>query len=254
MRIGYKSDIHLDFWIGTSNNEKKIENFVKKILSPRELDVLIIAGDLGHYNYQNYLLLKVLKKWAKTILLCLGNHDFYLVSDTQINKYKTSFNRVAEFKEMVDSLDGVYLLDGEVVEIEGVRFLGVNGWYDFSLALKAGYSIEEVYAKWELIMNDSKKIIPKINPLEIAKIAKEKLKANIDKTDIVFTHVPPFYLKCYGDIFFDSFYTFDGYEFLDKVKYWIFGHCHKPFRDKNLYSSPLGYPTIRKGEFGIKEL
>ncbi|MEO1958476.1 MAG: metallophosphoesterase [Nautiliaceae bacterium] len=209
MKIGYKSDIHLDFWIGTSNNERKFENFVKKILSPKEFDVLIIAGDLGHYNHQNYFLLKILKKWTKNILLCLGNNDFYLVSKAQINKCETSFNRVAEFKEMVASLDGVYLLDGELVEIGEVRFLGVNGRYDFSLALKAGYRVEEVYAKWELIMNDSKKIIPRINPLEVAKLEKEKLMMNIDKTDIVF--VPPFYLRCYDNVFLDSFYTFDGH-------------------------------------------
>ncbi|MEO1928512.1 MAG: metallophosphoesterase [Nautiliaceae bacterium] len=166
MKIGYKSDIHLDFWIGGANNENKIERFVKKILSPKEMDVLIIAGDLGHYNYQNFLLLKVLKKWTKKILFVLGNHDFYLVSNSQKNRYKTSFKRIKEFKEMVSSLEDVYLLDGEMIEIGGVKFFGANSWYDFSVALKKRYSLEYIRKTWEGIMNDAKKIIPKIEPIK----------------------------------------------------------------------------------------
>ncbi len=257
MKIGFKSDIHLDFWIGISNNEVKIERFVKKILAPKEMDVLIIAGDLGHYNYQSYLLLKVLKKWAKKILVVLGNHDFYLVSRSQISKYKTSLNRVLEFKEMIKSLEDVYLLNGNIIEISGIKFLGTMSWYDFSYALKKGYSLDYIREIWEGIMNDAKKIIPKIDPVDISFVEKEKLRVNIAKADIVFTHVAPFYISCYDDIILNSFYTFYGYDlFSENIKYWIFGHCHEPY---DLYeghirflSSPLGYPDVRRGEFEIK--
>ena len=258
MKIGFKSDIHLDFWVGDTTNINKIENFIKKILSPKEMDVLIIAGDLGHYNYQNSLFLKSLKKYAKKILITFGNHDLYLVSKKQKEKYKTSFNRLNEFLEMISEIDDVYFLDGEVIEIDGIRILGAGGWYDFSYGIKHGYSLEFMQKSWENLMNDAKKIIPKIDPVNFSLLEKEKLRINIEKADIVFTHVAPLYINCHNDVIMDSFYTFYGYDlFADNIKYWIFGHCHKPFdfyeNHIRFLASPLGYPE-KEGEFNIQYL
>ena len=259
MKIGYKSDIHLDFWVKNTNQKKKIENFIKKMLAPQKMDVLIIAGDLGHFNYQNILLIEVLREYASSVLVSFGNHDLYLVSKKQKEKYKSSFNRLLEFKEMLKKFDNVFFLDGDLVEIDGVRFLGAGGWYDFSLALKYGISLDRVYKEWESVMNDAKMIVPKINPVEFSFIQKEKIRKNISKADIVFTHVPPVYVGCYDDVFLNAFYTFYGYDLLEKnLKYWIFGHCHTPcsmeIEGVNLLSSPLGYPEGRKGERYIKYL
>jgi len=257
MTIGFKSDIHLDFWIKNSNNPSKIKNFIKKILSPISMDVLIIAGDLGHYNYQNYLLLKELKNYAKNILIVFGNHDLYLVSNSQKEKYKTSFNRLDEFKKMVSEIEGVYFLDGDVVEIDGVRFAGAGCWYDFSYAIKKGYSLGYVYNMWLTVMNDAKKIIPLINPVDFSFAQKERLRSVIDLADVVISHVPPVYIECYDDVFFNSFYTFYGYDLISQTnaKYWIFGHCHEPhafvYEKIKFLSSPLGYPNVRRGKMGI---
>jgi predicted MPP superfamily phosphohydrolase len=256
MKIGYKSDIHLDFWVGDTGKEEKIEEFVRNILSPQEMDVLIIAGDLGHFNYQNFLLLKILKKWAKKILFCFGNHNLYLVDN---EKYKNSFERLAKLKEMVSTLEEVYFLDGDIVEMEGIKFLGAGGWYDLSYGVKHGYSLEYLKREWEIIMNDSRMIVPKLDVVDFSFVQKEKLRQNIDKADIVFTHVAPVYISCHNDAVMDSFYTFYGYDLLkDNIKYWIFGHCHKPmdFYEEMIrfVSSPLGYPFVRTGEFEIKYL
>jgi predicted MPP superfamily phosphohydrolase len=259
MKIGFKSDIHLDFWVGINGGREEIKRFIKKILIPKPMDVLIIAGDIGHYNHQNYILLNELRNWADTVLVCLGNHDYYLLSSLEIEKYKNSFNRVKELKEMINSLDGVYLLEGEVFEIGGVRILGSGGWYDLSYGIKHGYSLSYMKKMWEEIMNDAKRIIPKIDPVNFSLLEKEKLRKNISYAEIVFTHVPPLYISCFDDVIMDSFYTFYGYDlFEENIKYWIFGHCHTPFDfyegHIRFLSSPLGYPFGREGVFNIDYL
>ena len=49
MLIDYVSDLHLDFWY---NPNKSPDNFIKSVLKPKGGDVLILAGDLSHYNWQ----------------------------------------------------------------------------------------------------------------------------------------------------------------------------------------------------------
>jgi DNA repair exonuclease SbcCD nuclease subunit len=259
MKICFKSDIHLDFWVGNTNSPSKIREFVSEILKPVEMDVLIIAGDLGHFNFQNALLLDELKKYAKKILITFGNHDLYLVTSEQIEKYENSFNRLNEFKEMIKHIPEVYFLDGELMEINGFKILGAGGWYDFSYEIKHGYSLDYMRKSWEKTMNDSRKIIPKIDPINFSLLEKEKLRRFIRKADIVFTHVPPVYVSCHGDAIMDSFYTFYGYDLLtDNIKYWIFGHCHEPFDFYETHirflSSPLGYPFLRTGQREISYL
>ncbi len=259
MKIGFKSDIHLDFWIGSETKDSIIEKFIEEKLSPKKMDVLILAGDLGHFNEQNVKLIKALKRYAEVILIVFGNHDYYLITQEQFLKYKNSFNRIKEFKRALREINGVFVLEGEVFNINGISFLGTGGWYDFSYAIKHGYSLEYIQEVWDEIMNDAKKIVPKINPVNFSLLEKEKLRKNINRAEIVFTHVPPLYISCHGDVIMDSFYSFYGYDlFTDNIKYWIFGHCHKPYDfyegHIRFLSSPLGYPYMRTGKFNIDYL
>jgi len=254
MKIAYKSDIHLDFWV-KETNRNKIKDFVKNILFPKTADILIIAGDLGHNNFQNALMLEELKKYFGAILVTYGNHDLYLLN--QKDKYKTSYARIQEMKEYIRYIDGVYFLDGDIADVGGVKILGAAGWYDFSYAIRHGISLEVVRGQWEVIMSDSKNIYPKIDPPSFCALEKEKIRSYMYDAKIVFTHVPPLYIKCFDDVLMNSFYTFYGYDlFANNIKYWIFGHCHKVhdfyYDTIRFLSSPLGYPVGRRGEFGIK--
>ncbi len=53
------SDIHLDFWVDYSSNHIKLnknqDNFVRLILPEAPSSTLVIAGDIGHYNKQEYI-------------------------------------------------------------------------------------------------------------------------------------------------------------------------------------------------------
>ncbi|MEO1923501.1 MAG: metallophosphoesterase, partial [Nautiliaceae bacterium] len=201
MKIGFKSDIHLDFWLPLYGD---IDSFIKEVLKPQKADVLIIAGDIGHYNDQNILLLEKLQEFFDYILITFGNHDLYLID----NKFKTYKERLEGLKSRIKSLKKVYFLDGDLMEIERVGFVGAGGWYDFSLAVKHGYQFDKVKLFWRYFMNDSKNIKPEIDPVNFSMLQKEKLRKNIDKADIVFTHVPPLYINCYGKPVLDSFYSF----------------------------------------------
>ncbi|WP_457561178.1 metallophosphoesterase family protein [Caminibacter sp.] len=257
MKIGFKSDIHLDFWVGSEASKSDIEKFVLEVLKPKKADVLILAGDIGHYNFQNAYLIEILSRYSK-VFVTYGNHDLYLI-EAERERFKFSFNRLDDFKKRVAEIEGAYFFDGDLVEFGGIKFLGIAGWYDFSLGLKYGYSLEFMKKAWEEVMNDSRLIIPKIDPVNLSFLHKEKLRQYIEKADIIFTHIPPVYVSCKSDIIIDSFYSFYGYDLLkDNIKYWIFGHCHTPmdFYEEMIrfISSPLGYPERRRGTMEIDYL
>src|SRR5689334_17321488 len=96
------SDLHLDFWLkrtarGTKEqqreHQKEIDAFVSSLLPRTVSEVLVIAGDLGHSNEMNFEVLQSLKHVYPYIVLVAGNHDYYLVGQTQLQtqaRYHTS--------------------------------------------------------------------------------------------------------------------------------------------------------------------
>ena len=110
LSIDILSDLHIDFYL---NPIVKIveEDILKSMFDPIFLpngkkevsDVLVIAGDIGHYNFQNIQMLKIFKKlYYKYIVCVLGNHDYYLLDkEDRIMYDKDSFNRANEMKELI---------------------------------------------------------------------------------------------------------------------------------------------------------
>ena len=128
MTIDILSDIHIDSYFNhNATLEKDAVNSIFKPIftnnsSRQAAEVLVIAGDLGHYNSQNIAMLEIFKMHYINIIIVLGNHDYYLLNDDEVSKYKTSFNRVNEFKQMVEKLDNVFCLDGDIVTINNSTF------------------------------------------------------------------------------------------------------------------------------------
>ena len=244
MQIDIISDIHLDFWL-KRGSEKEILNFIKNIIKPNiESEVLIIAGDLGHYNNQNLKLLNFLTNFYKKIFIVFGNHDLYLVSRKQRDKYKLSINRL---KELITNLpDNVIFLDGFEYDYKGIKFAGSGLWYeikDINLWLKK--MNDAIYINENKIFNidvDSygKKIIYKFNPLNFYEKEMQKLK-KISNPDIMISHIAPYLNKK------EDFYYFNGENEIKRInpKYWIFGHIHYKekidFHNTKLICNPLGY-------------
>ncbi|WP_064199104.1 metallophosphoesterase family protein [Brevibacillus brevis] len=257
------SDVHLDFWVKVENPLHKmvtqVRNFINSILPETPHKVLVIAGDLGHYNWQNKLFIEELKQTYEHILIVAGNHDYYLVSANQEKQYRgRSINRVIEMKEICNAYTNVHYFDGDTVEIDGITYGGVGMWYDFSYGMKElGYSEEALYSKWWDIMNDSRLIKGLLDKsFTFADEEKKKLDAIIEPSDVIITHVGGDWSRVIGNYKFDpvtSFYYFDGSQHFSKLegKVWCFGHTHQRY-DYDAYgcwfvNAALGYPSEDTG-------
>jgi predicted phosphodiesterase len=252
------SDIHLDFYVDyyaqRFSLEKQIDAFVEQILPETSISkVLLIGGDIGHNNMQNYDLLKSLKRYYEKILIVFGNHDLYLISPESLSYYDySSLNRWQEMQDLALSLDGVSILSGNQIIIDGTSFTGTGMWYDCKYGETLGYAEDEIKRNWERNINDARRIygLPNFNE-EL-----EKLEAHFDTSDVILTHVGPdwdhmpLYYKY--DIN-SSFFYFDGIHLLERAKgkIWCYGHTHSTADykklDCRLLNNSFGYPNESRG-------
>ena len=285
MKIAFISDIHMDFYIHPKNNgghklKRSVKNFIEEELYPKEADILLIGGDNSHYNIQTKELLTQLSelKLFKHIFITFGNHDLYLISSNQESNYKVSWNKIEELKQICNEFEDVTFLDGNIVEIDGVKIGGCGMWYDFSYGTKFfGKNKDDMLQLWKDVMNDANYIkgndkIPQLSsiqmysyktkqynfdPLKFFNNEKEKLVKIISEVDVMLSHfgpvVPPNLEPQYA-VPSTGFYYFDGEHLLmnEKTpKMWVFGHTHTryDFKVNNtwLMCNPLGYASERTG-------
>ena len=266
LSIDILSDLHIDFYFSLFNKtikEEKLKSIFDPIFLPNgkkeASDVLVIAGDIGHYNSQNIQMLKIFKKlYYKYIVCVLGNHDYYLLNkEDRIIYDKDSFNRANEMKELINSEENIFCLDGDVVEIEGIKFGGAMGWYS-NAYLKAYYprSADNTYSinnMWRNCSNDARFIKGIENYNDLYKIEYQKLQNIHDKCDIMISHINPSFQhqhinSAYTNQQSNSFFTFNGHRLFSKnIKYWIFGHTHDAIEydlyDIKCICNPMGYPN-----------
>lgn len=268
MTISILSDLHLDMHFNSSHQTTGgVRAFFDPIFRPEgkeSADVLVIAGDLGHYNSQNLWIIGYLKElYFKHIVCVLGNHDYYLIHQRQQLDYDMdSFKRVEEMRDKLNAIDGIYCLNGNVVEIEGVRFGGCDSWYDGQYALrnlnpKGIATIGHIRTLWKHVMNDAN-YIPNLRLFdELWEIEKQKIEAVYKECDVMITHVSPSIdpehipEKHFREEDSTSFFTFDGEEYVKNTsaKVWIYGHTHTPndftWHGVQMICNPLGYPRER---------
>ena len=268
MTIDILSDLHLDQYFNKDNiSIDAVTSIFKPIFtnnSQREpADILVIAGDIGHFNIQNIEILKIFQKeYYKYIVCVLGNHEYYLIDNEQKEIYNNnSFNKIKHMQELINTNTNMYCLDGNIIEIEGIKFGGCNSWYDSSYAnyYYPTLSNTDINTKWNTSSNDSKYIYGIKNFEDIKKLELEKIKCIYKKCDIMITHVNPSFKhehinSAYENNILNTFFTSDCSEFLKdgSMKYWIFGHAHDVI-EYNLHNvkcicNPMGYPT--ESEYG----
>lgn len=253
MNWDYVSDIHLDFWVKYNSNpqkmKKKIIEFTEKIIPKNHSNTLIIAGDIGHNNLQNFMMFTHLKEFYKTIFYVFGNHDYYLESNNMKKRYKKSENRVIEMENMLQELENVYRLDGKSYEIDNHFFGGCDMWYDFEYGKMILNETEKMtYEHWWNTSNDREFHVGMPCPTE--KAATEKKKASLIECDIFVSHVPPIGVPM-GNYLEEKdlpFYTFNGENLFlkSKPKVWVSGHIHREMdmvlNGIHMLSNPIGYP------------
>jgi len=282
MKIDYTSDCHLDFWIDEMNPGNKMNRQIEVYCERTGIlggDVLILAGDIGHYFIQDTTFLKYVNSLYEHVLVVSGNHDKYLISNKLREKYKyNSFNRVQEMKTFCEQ-ESIHFLDGNVVTIDSVKIAGTGMSWDLSYLMRNEKSFDEFsddeQAQWlregirlfESNLNDSRLIYegkpqvifnnpyhtyekPKFDAYSYFESEMKKLK-QIEHADIIVTHYGPSVPDCLpnahkNDI--TTFYYFDGKKEIERIapKYWIFGHTHDKYKfnvnDTVITSNPIGYP------------
>ena len=263
MKIDILSDLHVDFYFRKKPTEASVRTLYEKALSldGEAGDVLVVAGDLGHHNRQNIRTLKVVREvfGYRHILCVLGNHDYYLLDHAgRENYFHRSAFRAQRMREIINGEEGMYALDGGVVEIEGVKFGGCDGWYDGSYIERHFPKKNEtdmddyIHRLWERTMADARYILG-LKWREYAEIQKEKLRRIHREVDVMITHVNPSIRKEHSDVKYreeemTGFFTFDGEDLLEEgsMKYWIFGHTHErteyELHGVRCLCNPMGYP------------
>jgi hypothetical protein len=182
-----------------------------------------------------------------------------MISKSQKEKYEhNGFNRLIELKEYLEKYENIHLLDGNVIEYNGVMFGGSMSWYDgsyhiFQEAVKFN-QISNPVEYWKQLMNDSTMI--RLNDFyELAKVEYEKIEKLLtnDVVDVMLTHINPvnnqrFQSPMFRNDLTTAFYCFDGIDLIKiyKPKFWIYGHQHyrneyEIFNTKCLINA-FGYP------------
>lgn len=268
-KIGYISDLHIDFYVkdmNPSSLEKPMKRFIDNYMLPEKMDILLIAGDEGHYEEQTKEFITQMKEFATHVCLVGGNHSMYLVSRSQKDKHHAcSSNRVKNIKDWCATQDNVYYLDGDVVNVNGLKIGGYMNWYNLDTDGKI--------AQWNDVMNDSNLIMEGKEPTRVMygygayektsnwdtqsfRKYQEECLNNIskEKCNILLTHIVPVIIPDefqeigYVNSRNNIFYMTDD---LEKVKETdaevvIYGHNHTVIEwelsDIQFKSNALGYP------------
>lgn len=100
-------------------------------------DVIVCAGDLCHADELKDHAQWLIERYGLPMVFVPGNHEFY--SSGKFPRSKPSDHRLMkQAAELSRSWrHRLYVLDDEVIEIGGVRFIGGTLWTDFRMDLKA---------------------------------------------------------------------------------------------------------------------
>ena len=160
MKIDILSDVHFDNYFYNKYKSDDVIKFYSQIIDFNNCgDILVIAGDLGNDNEQNIKILKILKEYYKNIICVLGNHDYYLLGKENKLQFKNSFERVENMRELINSQDGMYCLNGDIIEIDGLKFAGCDGCHNDGYFGRQypteSFSRKSTNVMWRNIMNDA---------------------------------------------------------------------------------------------------
>ena len=190
MKFFVLSDIHIDnmlYHIGDVHdaNIQALNNYKRLIEKVPEYNerVWLLAGDIssyGKYTKNCYEILKELTSMFKHTFMVLGNHDY--ASNT------TTEEAIIKHKEYAKEIHNLTLLDGDVIEYEGIKIGGCLGWYTMFDQLNMYVSELINWGEW---YDGTYWNYLDQNPKKISKIETEKMKNVIEqKPDILILDEP----------------------------------------------------------------
>ena len=249
MNIAYINDLHIDHHIKYNKNKEKfyksIKSFIINLINESHLnekDVLIIAGDLSHYNDISHLVLEIFSQYFNIVFFVPGNHDYYLISNSQLNKHESSLNRVKNLIYQCYDLKNVVIFHSSFND----------NYYQYKDKLFGGLTMtslpktEEEITFYNLFMNDKKYItndVAYLNQQDLLQYNQLKDK----NLNIFISHYPIIttdsHLLHLNDGSLGS-YKCEVSELIAPINF--FGHVHEiknyKFDKYQFYTSALGYP------------
>lgn len=226
------SDLHIEF-------DKNVIQKCIDIAKTTRKKYTILAGDITNFQQRNIILPELvngLKKYTDNILFTLGNHEYYNCDNA------SSYDVKMEYKRLCDNL-GIHMLENSSLETDDFVFYGATLWSNVN---------DDAYKK----MNDrysfrSKEEVINMHKESLYHIEKYTKEYTNEKDLVMITHyLPSFKLiddiyKHYGSLN-SGFASECDYLIKNPVKYWIYGHTHKPSKtiinDVQLICNPHGYP------------
>lgn len=185
MRLGWLSDIHLDF-----PNPAQVEQFLD-VLAATAVDAWLIGGDTAEGPSVIVELRRIAARLAVPVYFILGNHDFYLGSFAAVT------GRVRE--RLAGHPRLTWLTAAEPILLSGsVALVGDDGWADARLGDPAGTEIEinDFYRIRELKGLTHAERVLALNRLgdeAAARLGPKLERASVTRRRVVvLTHVPPF--------------------------------------------------------------
>lgn len=247
MNIGVISDLHID-------RHQKLEpndylQVLVKVITTRELDLLLIAGDISnHYKLTAKFINNLEQLAAIKVLFIPGNHDYWTTEADA-----TSSDILQFYMSMEQCLIGkpYHLNDDWAI-------VGNTGWYDYSYA-DPKFSLEKIAKRkyYGATWQDKVKIDWAIEDRKLSMIAAKQTIKDIEqvkqKKIILMTHIvthPKFAVPTPHRIFdyFNAFIGTSDFESIYQsynIKYSIMGHVHfrNSFKEQGVtYICPcLGY-------------
>ncbi len=235
MKILPVSDLHFEFHADHG------KAFVESL--PPDYDVVIIAGDMIMHKYGIEDALRLFSAKYRNVVFVPGNHEYYASDKGRVN---------VSLRKAKAHLKNVYILDNEVVEIEGHRFLGTTMWFqrtqmtDLQAPNWSDFLSIRGLSNWVYKQNE-----------ESLNFLKQEMKAG----DIVVTHHLPSFLSVHDKYRYESTNCYYVCEVDDLIQrrepaLWIHGHTHEStdylIGKTRIVCNPYGYDKVIISQHGYE--
>lgn len=262
MRLALTSDLHVE-------HHPEVVTLIAERVRALAPDVLVVAGDVTPHLATLEAALRELARASPRLLFVPGNHDLWMLPGTP-----SSRERYERALPEACARAGVGCVGREPIEIDGVAFVGVTGWYDYSLrnrALDGTFTLDDYRrGAWgRLRWNDKLRVSwpgddgvelddPAICAAQVVSLERQLDAAGARPTVVVTHHLPLAELvTSRGEPPWDFINGFMGSARLGEamrraagVRHAVCGHTH--FRKRatvdgaggafTVETSPIGYP------------